>query len=131
MHRTLSTCAAAIALSVVVVAAPPPISIDVRHGNSGGAPLTVRVRVTVEPDTRNRHMCLSWTQIQGGTQARTSCQEMQGNEEPRTFWQDVKSLSSGKWDLVAFVIRNDDTRAVSNHITLHSFGPNYESDPTE
>lgn len=112
-----------------ITAAPPPIALDIRY-LSGNAPFTTRARTTVEPHEANRMLCLAWSNMQTG-ESRTSCQELQATEEPRTFWQDLKDLSSGKWDVVAVLIRNDNSRYTSTHFTLHVFGPNYQSDPTE
>lgn len=129
LKRFCTTILFAVAVAVAAVtAAVPPVSLDIRV-QAGGAPFTTRTRVTIEPNAANRYLCLTWTQVQGGTQGGTSCSQLDGDTAPRTHWQLLKSLSSGKWDVVAYVLRNDDSRYLSNRILLRVLGPNYESDP--
>ena len=132
--KFLLSIAAALVCSTALAAAPP-VALDIRVV-SGGAPFTTRARITVEPNLANRLLCLSWTQIQGGSQQRTSCQSIAPVVKddgttifpPSTYWQFLKDLSSGKWSVVAFVRLNDDTLRSSTPITLHVLGPNYESE---
>jgi hypothetical protein len=128
-HLIHSFIAVAIAVSTAIAAAPP-VALDIR-GQSGAAPFSTRARVSLEPDTANRYLCLQWVQVQGGTQERTSCQSLDAERAPKTHWQLLKDLSSGKWDVVAYVIRNDEQARLSNRITLHVLGPNYESEPEQ
>lgn len=129
--NTLRNILIAVAVAVsTATAAAPPVSIGIRV-QAGGAPFTTQVRTTIEPNEANRYLCLQWTQVQGGAQQRTSCLQLDGTSAPRTFWQYLKDLSSGKWDVVAVVLRNDESQKQSNHILLHVLGPNYESDPVE
>jgi hypothetical protein len=111
-----------------VVAATPPVQLDIRLP-MGNAPLTVNVRVTVAPHEGNRELCVQWQQVQGGGQFRRSCVPWVSDTAPVTHWHRIKDLSSGRWEVIAFVIRNDEKAYVSNPITLHSLGPNYESEP--
>ena len=127
--RTLYSFLIAVAVAVsTATAAAPPVALDIR-GTMGSAPLTTRARITVMPHAGNRWLCVEWAQVQGGVGYRNSCLEWVGETAPRTHWQDIKGLSSGKWDVVAYVIRNDEQGQLSNRITLHVLGPNYQSDP--
>lgn len=131
MNKKFFLCNVLLAVAVAVstaTAAVPPIAIDTRQPN-GPAPFTTRIRMTVDPNPANRYLCLTWTQIQGGVNGRTSCLSLDGETAPRTHWQMLKGLPSGKWDVVAYILRNDDTRHLSNRILLRVLGPNYESDP--
>lgn len=108
-------------------AAAPPIALKIQV-LSGAEPFTTQARVTIEPNEANRFFCLSWTQLQGGAQQRTSCQQIDGASSAKTYWQFLKELSSGKWDVVAYVLRNDESSHLSNRVLLHVLGPNYESE---
>lgn len=127
--------AAVMAFSTAVTAAPP-VSLDIKY-QRGGAPFTTHVRMSVEPHIDNRYLCLQWVQIQGGTNERTSCQSIAPVVKddgtvvlpPKTHWQFIKDLPSGRWNVVAYVIRNNESGKLSNTITLHVLGPNYESEP--
>ena len=121
----------AVAVAVpTAIAAAPPVALDIK-GPMGAAPLTRKARVTVDPHPGNRWLCVEWTQLQGGAGYRSSCREWVGETAPKTHWQDIKDLSSGKWEVVAYVIRNDEQGKLSNRVTLHVLGPNYQSDPEE
>lgn len=121
--------AVAVATSAIA-AAPPAVSLDIKY-QAGNAPFTTHARVHITPNPANRAMCLQWTQVQGGGEQRTSCIQLDGETAPKTHWQYLKDLSSGKWSVVAVVIRNDDSQHLSNPILLRVFGPNYQSDPLE
>lgn len=110
----------------VVRAEPPPIRISV-PGTMGNAPLYLRVRITLEPNERNRWVCLYAQQIQNGSERISHCWEVQAEQEARTSWRELKRLTAGQWDVVAAVLRNDDTSTLSNRYTLHVLGMGYES----
>lgn len=118
------------AIAASAVAATPPVTLDIRV-QAGGAPFTTRARVTIEPNPANRMLCLRWAQVQGGGEQRTSCFSLDGETAPKTHWQFIKDLSSGKWEVVAYVRLNDESIRVSSPILLRVLGPNYESDPIE
>jgi len=127
--RVLRTLAVAtLLLCLGLAAAPRPLTLTIRV-LMGTQPFQTRAYIHVEPHEANRHLCLSWTQIKGGGQQRTSCQELMGEQAARGYWQDLKGLTAGKWDVVAAVIRKDDTRVLSNRLVLTVIGPGYEMDP--
>ena len=95
----------------------------------GNSPLDVRVRVTIQPDTRNRWACLYTTQYVGGSAQFSSCWELQAEKEAKTTWRTVKRLTGGKWDIVAGVIRNDGTSTLSNRFQIRVIGQGFEADP--
>lgn len=130
-RRLIPTFLLALAVAAsTATAGVPPIALDIKYLN-GPEPFTTRARVTVEPNATNRYMCLSWTQVQGGGGGRTSCLSLDGASAPRTYWQFLKELSSGRWEVAATVIRNDESRSMSNHILLNVLGPNFEMDTPE
>jgi hypothetical protein len=126
VHLLHSLAAAAIALSIT--AAAPPVALTIQQP-MGAAPFYTRARVSIPRHPDNRYACLSWTQVQGGQEGRTSCWEVAGEDAPLTHWHELKALSSGKWEVVAYVLRNDESNLFSNRITLRVTGPNYEPDP--
>lgn len=136
-HLRSLSAAVMLVFAQTIVAAVPPVTIETHHGFSGSAPLTVRLRISVDPHIDNRLLCVQWEQVQGGAEFRSSCQSIDPivREDgsvvlpPRTQWYLLKDLPSGKWDVVAFVRRADEKVYPSNHITLHAFGPNYETSP--
>jgi hypothetical protein len=130
MIRLLRIIAVAIAMTAIAFAAAPHVNLDIKYVN-GTAPFYTRARVTIDKHPDNRWLCVQWTQIQGGASQRTSCQPHIGEGAPLTVWQEIKSLSSGKWDVVAYVVRSDEQGHLSNRVTLRVFGPNYEPDPIE
>ena len=134
--RILAAVITATLINTAVVAAASPIAIDTRQ-NVGSAPATFRIRITVEPDIKNRYLCLVWSQVQGGRNERTSCQAIDALVKddgtvvlpPKTHWQMLRDLPSGRWEVVAYVVRNDEQGRLSNRLTLKVLGPNYESEP--
>lgn len=96
------------------LSAAPPISIYV-HSTIGTAPLYLNVRINLTPDSRNRWVCLYAQQIEQGSEAITSCWDVEGEREAKTTWRMLKRLSAGRWDIRAAVIRNDDQASISNY----------------
>jgi hypothetical protein len=125
-----SIVAVAIALCPVVATATSPITLDSRV-LIGAAPAWFRVRITLEPDARNRYLCLQWQQIRSGNAQKIGCWSVDAEREPRTMWKDIKDLAAGKYVVVAYVIRNDEQRSISNPVTLTVTGIGYEPDPEE
>ena len=113
-------------LENVVRAAPPPIRIAISN-IIGSAPLYLRIRVTLEPDTRNRWVCLYASELRHGIQI-TSCWEVQAEREAKTTWRELKRLTAGKWDVVAAAIRNDEQATLSNRYTIRVIGHGDEGD---
>lgn len=89
------------------------------------APGSMRLAIFLEPNPANRWVCLYVRQIQNGTNEHTSCWEVNADKEARTTWRDVKDLDAGQWDVVAAVLRNDDTSTLSNRYTVHVTGFGY------
>lgn len=89
------------------------------------APGSMRLAIFLEPNERNRWVCLYVRQIQNGDAEHTSCWEVQADKEARTTWKDIRDLEAGQWDIVAAVLRNDDTSTLSNRYTVHVTGFGY------
>lgn len=111
-------------------AAPPAIKLTA-PGTIGKAPLTFDLRITLEPDERNRQICLHVQQTRGGDHERLGCWEVDAEREPRTTWKRIKDLDAGEWDITASVIRNDEKSTLSNRVTMQVFGLGYEPPPTQ
>src|SRR3990167_5660178 len=111
MFRILHTLLLVGALSTSLVA-EAPISLEIRS-LMGSAPFTTRARISLPPHPDNRYVCLSWQQIRGGNEGRTSCWSVAGEREALTTWKLLKDLSAGKWDVVAYVLRNDEQGTLS------------------
>ena len=110
--------------TTLLFAANPPIKITIAT-LIGSAPVYLRVRVTVEPDDRNRWVCLYAQQVRGGQESVTSCWEVHGKVEAKTTWREIKRLGGGKWDITAAVIRNDERSILSNRYTVTVLGHGY------
>jgi len=125
---TLKSFVASLLIAVAIapsIAAAPPIRIDSRQ-LTGSAPAYFRIRLTLEPDERNRWVCLRWHQTTGGQQEKTSCWSVQAEQEARTTWKELKELPAGKYAVVAYVVRNDEQAQLSNTLSLTVIGIGYE-----
>lgn len=89
------------------------------------APGSMRLAIFLEPNERNRWVCLYVKQIQNGNLERTGCWAVDAEKEARTTWKEIKDLDAGQWDIVAAVIRNDETSTLSNRYTVHVTGFGY------
>lgn len=117
----------ALVLSATLSAAPPPLKISTpRNLTVGSAPLFIRLAITLEPDARNRWLCLYVRQVRGGSEEKTSCWDVQADKEARTTWKDIKDLGAGEWDIVAAILRNDEQSVMSNRIHFTVIGIGYD-----
>ena len=105
----------------VLSASPPAIAITSSY-LTGFTPFSTRVRISLTPDHRNRWVCLYVQQVDGEMVDRTSCWEVQAEQEARTTWKTLQ-LDAGEWDITAAVLRNDDQGVLSNRLTAHVFSP--------
>lgn len=121
--------AVAVAVSTATAAAPP-IKIDSRYVMAPG-PATFRIRITLEPDARNRYVCLQWVQLRPGHAEHTSCWEVDAEHEAKTTWKDIKEIPAGKYGVTAYVVRNDEQATLSNRLTLIVTGFGFEMDPEQ
>lgn len=121
--------AVAVAVSTAT-AAVPPIKIDSRQ-HTGIAPAMFRVRITLEPDARNRYVCLQWVLLRPGYAEHTGCWEVDAEHEQKTTWKELKDLDAGKYAVTAYVIRNDEQAILSNPLTLMVTGFGFELDPEQ
>lgn len=103
------------ALLSVSIQASSPISIESKQ-MMGNAPATFRIRIMLEPDERNRVVCL-----QVGDERR-SCWTVQAEKEARTTWRELRDLRSGEYEVRAYIIRNDEQIVLSNTLTLTVIG---------
>lgn len=126
--RALTAAVLLVFAQALVATAAPPIALDTRS-QLASSPGYFRLRITVEPDARNRYLCLQWVQTRSGNAEHTGCWEIQAEREPRTTWKDLKELPAGKYAVVAWVIRNDEQKSLSNPLTLIVTGLGYEPDP--
>ncbi len=106
----------------------PPIAITTSQV-MGNSPLDLRVRITIQPDARNRWACLYATQFVGGSAQFSSCWELQAEKEAKTTWRTVKRLTGGKWEVAAAVIRQDSDSVLSNRQQIRVIGQGFEADP--
>lgn len=113
--------------SIAAVAAPL-IALDIPH-RIASAPGDFRARITIEPVTTNRFGCLYVTPLTTGDSI-TRCWSLNGEQESRTFWQDIKHLPAGRYDVSAGVIRNDDSRSTTPTVRIVVIGVGYEPDDT-
>ncbi len=117
-------------LTTSLYAAPPAIQVTVPTG-IGNAPYSLRLRITLEPDPRNRWVCLYVRQTRGGAQEHNSCWDVQAEREARTTWRLIKDLDAGEWTFIAAIMRNDEQSTLSNREKIQVFGFGYEPPPTE
>lgn len=94
---------AAIVLALVLaspVNAEQPIRITVSP-RIGAAPLSIQVRLTVEPNRANKGACV----IYDGPVYRSSCWELTGSDDPKTFWLQFRDLPEGSYTVTGAVLR--------------------------
>lgn len=105
-----------------------PIKVTVPGNRTVGMnPLTIRLQITLEPNEANRWVCLYVKQTYGGTQEKNSCWDVDAEREAKTTWRLLKDLTTGKWEIVAAVVRQDEKSVLSNRLLLTVLGPGYES----
>lgn len=114
--------------AILLAAEPPPLKIRV-PGYVGSAPMDLPVRITLEPNEKNRWVCLYAVAVRGGGDEVTSCWEVMAEKEPRTTNRMIRHMSAGVWEIVAAVLRNDEQATLSNRLTIHVIGIGYQSDP--
>lgn len=114
-------------LSVTLCAATPAIRIKLPLERVvGAAPLSLRLAIYLDPQERNRWVCLYAKQTRNGSQEKTSCWEVQAEHEALVTWRDIKDLSAGEWVIAAAVLRNDDSSTLSNRYTIQVTGFGYD-----
>jgi hypothetical protein len=113
---------AAIASSLALSAAAPPISVDTKVRISMQLPAEFHVRISIEPHPANRQVCLRWKLYDF---------EQKGcfNAGAKTEWRWLKLRESGVWEVWATVERNDGTTQRSLPMRLTVKGPGYEEPP--
>lgn len=125
-NRILSALLAVAVAVSTATAAVSPISLHTRSRliqmNEG----YVRLGIHVEPDERNRRVCLEVD----GARYQNSCWNHDGTSA-LTTWRDIKDMRPGKWIMRATIIRNDESLSLSNTLEVTVYGLGYEPPPEE
>jgi hypothetical protein len=90
-----------------------------------GAPGNMRVRISIQPDEKNRWGCFGWVQIDGAA-AKSSCWSIEGSAEAKTIYKNVVDLPAGDYELSAWVVQNDASIKRSILRTLRVIGPRFD-----
>lgn len=129
MNRILRTILVAVVVAVsTATAAVPPVNLEC-SSRVTTAPGYFRVRVVIEPQQENRQGCL-YVIPQGHGDQITRCWSLNGDQEPRSFWHDLKDLPAGRYDISAALTTNDDHRVLSRTLRLTVMGAD-EPEPDE
>lgn len=127
-QRLSAVIVLALFFSVTAIAAPA-ITLDIPHPLTS-APGDFRARIAIEPAPTNRFGCLHVVPRTSGDEI-TRCWSLNGEQEPKTFWQNILHLPVGRYDVTASVIDNKDHSTLSPAVQLIVFGPGYDPEPSE
>lgn len=94
-------------------------------GSVASAPASLNVRITIQPDSRNRWGCFGWQQVESGAQSHSGCWSIEGVAEAKTSYRLVRDLPAGEYVMQAWIIRNDETRINSIPRTFKVIGPTF------
>lgn len=109
-------------LGMTLVLAPPPISVTASP-RFGLEPLSVRVKMVIEPSADNRIACL----VYDGPQYSSSCWELHA-DSPRTVQKTLVNLPAGLYTVTASVQRaNGSLRVATTNVCSISTGLNPET----
>lgn len=98
----MKRCALSAALLALALLAPAPdVSIAV-EGRYGFEPATVRLRVRVEPDSRNRGLAYG---VDSADFVSSSWEDLPGERAPITRWATYRDLPAGEYIAYAEVVR--------------------------
>ncbi len=128
MLRTIRAVMVVTLLNVAVMAAPA-ISLDIHYPVSSAPMSYFKARVTIEQSPDNRMACLYVVPTSAQGDQITRCWSLNGEQEPRTFWQEIKNLPTGRYLVTATVIRSDEKRTTSTAVRILVSGPGLEPDP--
>jgi hypothetical protein len=103
MRRTLLMLLAVLAIA----ASPQPLTIDVSP-RIGRAPQDIHIKTRVQPDERNRALCL----VVDGPQYRSSCWELPGKAAPITTDTWLKDFPGGHYAVAVVLSRLEDGKRV-------------------
>lgn len=67
------------------------------------APATIQFKIIVEPNSNNRILCWGWDSEEGSF--RSSCEELEGELAPKTYWFTYSDVGSGHYEAFAQVFR--------------------------
>jgi hypothetical protein len=96
----------------------PPASVDV-YPHLGMAPLTVRVRTTIERDVRNRSACLFYVSVEGNEGQ--SCWELAGDQAARTTTR-YEILEGGDYEFGIIVYQEGRSSMYAQRQTVQVIG---------
>lgn len=68
---------------------------------TGFAPLSVRAKITIEPNYLNRMLCLVW---EGETYGGSSCWQVEGQYAAKTHWYIIHNLPMGHYEVWAELV---------------------------
>jgi hypothetical protein len=81
------------------------VKIHVTPG-TGFAPLAVVIRTTLDPHVDNRQLCVIWSNHTTAEYGK-SCELVEGDRAPRTFFSRRALLSAGEYTVTASILRSD------------------------
>jgi len=95
------------------------VELKSRSGYIGSVGARFRFSISIERDPKNRAFCLQWASVQSEGQ---SCDTLEGDKAPITFWREVTFRRSGEYNVIVKLERND-AILVSNIETIRITGP--------
>lgn len=111
---TSRVCLATLVLGALIyVLAPSPVSIAVEGSRFPFEPATVRLKLTIEPDSRNRWVWFGLDDGQTDRPSYVSGHSLNGADEPRTRWREFRDVAAGSYAAFIQVQRVDGTEATA------------------
>lgn len=88
-------------LAILLAVSPLSIHLNIMRGFE---PLTLKVRVSLQPSDVNRHVCVGYINANSGEE-RQSCRSLDGAAERPTLWYEWAKLPAGFYTVYALVAR--------------------------